>query len=112
MHIIIFHAPSIGQLAVIFSENTDQAWGIVKKRFVLIGAQRRKCLQPFLRSAAIIELGLFLFCCNTDLMFDFGITDHNKVPGLQVCSTGSSPCGEQTFFDNLARGWNIASNIT
>ena len=70
--------------------------------FVGVGVELLQLVEPLFRGAPRVEFALFLFCAETNLMFDGGIRDDGEVPGLLVGATGRGAGGAQTIFDDGA----------
>ena len=62
LYIVMLDLLPISKHAVALGKDHDQIRGDLKKRFVLVGAQRGERIQPLRRRLVMVELVLFLLC--------------------------------------------------
>ena len=101
--IIILVTLPIIKLAIAFSKNHNQPWGINKMRLVWPGADRLQRLDPFIMIVDFIKVPFFLLGRSTYLRLHPIITNECKMPWLMVCTAWCKACCLDAVFDNLAR---------
>src|SRR5262245_43775595 len=97
----MFDLATIGINAVSLSKDNDQIGSNFEVWLVLVRAQRRECVQPFLRRLVMVKVVLFLFSLSPDLSFDAWIRNDDEVPGLQIRAVWSGASRAQTVFDDF-----------
>ena len=103
LHVVMLDLLAISKHAVALGKDHDQIGGNLKKRFVLVGAQRGERIQPFRRCLVMIELVLFLLRFRTHPAFDCRIAGRDEVPRLHIGAAGRGACRPQALFNHLAR---------
>ena len=96
--------------AICLAEKHDDPRRIRQVRLVLVGAERRECLDPFGRHTPVIILALLVFGRLPDALLQVRIRDGHERPRLLVCATWSRPRGADREFDRLT-GHRVAGKV-
>ena len=102
LRVVMLHLAPIGQQTIGLREDDDQVRSGFQERLVLVRAQGRQRIKPFLRGFVVVELVFFLLRGLANLCLQCRVADDHEVPRLKVSAVRRRPGRAQAIFDNFS----------